>query len=102
MNEATCYICTIAGKTGFKNYLGVVLDHMFFPNLREDDFLTEVHHVNGKGEDAGTVYSEMQVNMSDSGVFKQFLQGFGILVLNRRLQKSPVAKTHLLYTSCTK
>ncbi len=29
--------------------------------LREEDYLTEVHHVTGEGEDAGVVYSEMQV-----------------------------------------
>ena len=28
--------------------------------LREEDFVTEVHHITGAGEDAGVVYSEMQ------------------------------------------
>ena len=38
------------------------LDHIFFPTLEEGAFVTEIHHVNGEGRDAGTVYSEMQVN----------------------------------------
>ena len=37
------------------------MDHIMHPNLRDDDFVTEVHHINGEGEDAGVVYSEMQV-----------------------------------------
>ena len=32
----------------------------FCQNSREEDFLTEVHHINGDGDDAGVVYSEMQ------------------------------------------
>ena len=59
------------------------LDHLFFPTLtasikdyvkskvkskvsvynsktQEESFVTEVHHVNGLGEDAGVVYAEMQ------------------------------------------
>lgn len=28
--------------------------------MQEAAFLTEVHHINGEGEDAGVVYSEMQ------------------------------------------
>ena len=45
--------------------LTYVLDEFFFLKLfiftqRDEDFLTEVHHVNGDGEDAGVVYSEMQ------------------------------------------
>ena len=28
--------------------------------LREKDFITEVHSINGEGEDEGVVYSEME------------------------------------------
>jgi Zn-dependent M16 (insulinase) family peptidase len=28
--------------------------------LQESGYITEVHHVNGEGDDAGVVYSEMQ------------------------------------------
>ena len=34
---------------------------MYYSSLpQEAGFITEVHHVNGKGEDAGVVYCEMQ------------------------------------------
>ena len=29
--------------------------------LRDEDFVTEVHHINGEGRDGGVVYSEMEV-----------------------------------------
>jgi Zn-dependent M16 (insulinase) family peptidase len=37
------------------------MDHILYPLLREEDFMTEVHHISGHGEDSGVVYSEMQV-----------------------------------------
>ncbi len=43
------------------------LEDVFFKTFflvylsREEDYMTEVHHVSGEGEDAGVVYSEMQV-----------------------------------------
>lgn len=30
------------------------------PTLREEAFITEVHSINGEGEDEGVVYSEME------------------------------------------
>ncbi len=59
--DHTCYWVNNAGSDGFLNTLPVYLDHMFHPTLEEAAFVTEVHHIDGKGEDAGTVYSEMQV-----------------------------------------
>ena len=59
--DHTCYTVYTAGSAGFINILPVYMDHILHPTLREQDFLTEVHHVNGNGEDAGVVYSEMQV-----------------------------------------
>ena len=35
-----------------------------FKHFREEDYLTEVHHINGDGQDAGVVYSEMQVGQT--------------------------------------
>ena len=58
--DHTCYELSTAGTSGFLEILPIYLDHIFFPLLREEDFLTEVHHVNGNGEDAGVVYNEMQ------------------------------------------
>lgn len=37
------------------------MDHILYPTLTDSGCYTEVHHINGKGEDAGVVYSEMQV-----------------------------------------
>lgn len=36
------------------------MDHILYPTLTDSGFVTEVHHINHKGEDAGVVYSEMQ------------------------------------------
>lgn len=58
--DHTCYTMTMAGARGFLNLLPVYLDHVLYPLLTEAAFLTEVHHINGEGEDAGVVYSEMQ------------------------------------------
>ena len=35
-------------------------DHILYPRLTESTFVTEVFHVNGEGQGAGVVYSEMQ------------------------------------------
>ena len=64
--DRTCYWLSTAGTSGFLEILPIYLDHIFFPRLREEDFMTEVHHVNGKGEDAGVVYNEMQGKPLDS------------------------------------
>ena len=44
----------------FLQILPIYLDHLLFPTLRSEDFVTEVHHINGQGYDAGVVYSEIQ------------------------------------------
>lgn len=31
-----------------------------YPTLTEDAFITEIHSINGDGEDEGVVYSEME------------------------------------------
>ena len=59
--DHTCYTVYTAGKEGFLTILPVYVDHILFPLLREDSFVTEVHHIDGEGKDAGVVYSEMQV-----------------------------------------
>ena len=59
--DHTCYMANTAGSQGFLNLLPIYLDHIFHPRLRDEDYMTEVHHINGFGEDAGVVYSEMQV-----------------------------------------
>lgn len=59
-NDHTAYTLTTAGADGFLRMLPVYCDHVFFPTLTEAGFVTEVYHINGKYEDAGVVYSEMQ------------------------------------------
>lgn len=51
---------TTAGSDGFLNLLPIYLDHVLYPTLTNSGFVTEVHHVSEKGEDAGIVYCEMQ------------------------------------------
>ena len=45
---------------GFLNLLPIFLDHIIRPTLNTTFFQTEVHHINGKGQDGGVVYSEMK------------------------------------------
>ncbi len=35
---------------------------MLYPSITAEDLLTEAHHIDKKGEDAGVVYSEMKVS----------------------------------------
>jgi len=49
-----------AGSKGFLNMLPIYVDHILHPTMTDAGFVTEVHHINGEGEDAGVVYSEMQ------------------------------------------
>ena len=35
--------------------------------LDDAGFVTEVHHIDGEGEDAGVVYAEMQARENDAG-----------------------------------
>lgn len=64
--DHTCYTMTMAGSEGFLNLLPIYLDHILYPTLTDSAYLTEVHHVNGKGEDAGVVYCEMQARENTS------------------------------------
>lgn len=45
----------------------VYIDHILHPTITDAGFVTEVHHINGAGEDAGVVYSEMQARENQSG-----------------------------------
>lgn len=58
--DHTCYTMTTAGSTGLLSLMPIYLDHILFPTLAVSGFQTEVHHVNGEGEDGGVVYCEMQ------------------------------------------
>lgn len=58
--DYTSYTVSCAGKEGFLTFLPVFLDHILFPLLTDEAYVTEVHHVSGEGEDGGVVYCEMQ------------------------------------------
>jgi len=58
--DHTAYTLETAGWDGFAQILPVYLEHVMVPTLTDDACLTEVHHIDGEGNDAGVVYSEMQ------------------------------------------
>ncbi|GAA5994146.1 hypothetical protein JCM5350_000581 [Sporobolomyces pararoseus] len=58
--DHTTYTFDSASDEGMLEMVPVYLDHIFFPLLTESIFKTEIYHINGKGEEGGTVFSEMQ------------------------------------------
>jgi Zn-dependent M16 (insulinase) family peptidase len=58
--DHTAYTLETAGWDGFAQILPVYLEHVILPIISDDACLTEVHHIDGEGNDAGVVYSEMQ------------------------------------------
>ena len=58
--ESTGYTLYSAGWDGFVQILPIYLEHIIVPTLTDAGCYTEVHHVDGAGNDAGVVYSEMQ------------------------------------------
>ncbi|KDQ20880.1 hypothetical protein BOTBODRAFT_26896 [Botryobasidium botryosum FD-172 SS1] len=58
--DYTAYTISTAGSQGFLQLLPVYVDHILWPTLKPAGFTTEVYHINGKAQDAGVVYSEMQ------------------------------------------
>ncbi|KAL9091647.1 MAG: hypothetical protein Q9165_004723 [Trypethelium subeluteriae] len=58
--DHTAYTLETAGWDGFAQILPVYLEHVILPTLTDSGCITEVHHVDGTGHDAGVVYSEMQ------------------------------------------
>ncbi|XP_034828177.1 uncharacterized protein C05D11.1-like [Maniola hyperantus] len=58
--DHTCYTIYTAGDAGMLTLLPIYIDHILRPTLTDEGFITEVHHVNGEGEDAGVVYCEIQ------------------------------------------
>ena len=61
------YTIATAGQQGFLQLLPVYVDHILYPTITNSAFVTEVHHIDGKGEDSGVVYSEMQGRENTSG-----------------------------------
>ncbi|AEO62585.1 uncharacterized protein THITE_2106927 [Thermothielavioides terrestris NRRL 8126] len=65
--DHTAYTLETAGWDGFAQILPVYLEHVILPTLTDDACITEVHHIDGEGNDAGVVYSEMQALQYSSG-----------------------------------
>ena len=63
--DYTKYELDAAGWEAFAQILPVYLEHLILPTLTDAGCYTEVHHVDGSGNDAGVVYSEMQGFESD-------------------------------------
>lgn len=45
----------------------VYIDHILYPTMTEAAYYTEVHNINGDGENAGVVYCEMQGRENTAG-----------------------------------
>ncbi|GAA5957136.1 hypothetical protein JCM3765_005417 [Sporobolomyces pararoseus] len=58
--DCTTYSFESASEEGVLKVLPVYLDHIFFPSLDEGSFKTEIYHVNGKGEEGGALFTELQ------------------------------------------
>lgn len=58
--DHTAYTLESAGWDGFAQILPVYLEHIIVPVITDEACHTEVHHIDGDGNDAGVVYSEMQ------------------------------------------
>ncbi|KAJ3342583.1 hypothetical protein HDU93_001971 [Gonapodya sp. JEL0774] len=65
--DHTAYLAVTVGLTGMLNLLPVFLDHVLHPTLRDSQFLTEVHHVDGQGAHQGVVYCEMASRENTEG-----------------------------------
>lgn len=58
--DHTAYTLRNAGADGFCNVAPCLLDHVLNPKLTDDGYITEVHHINGEGQDGGVVYCELE------------------------------------------
>jgi Zn-dependent M16 (insulinase) family peptidase len=58
--NCTQYSIQTAGEYSFLKMLPIYVEHILYPCLAHNDFITEVFHVDHDGHDAGVVYSEVQ------------------------------------------
>ncbi|KAI0036602.1 Metalloenzyme, LuxS/M16 peptidase-like protein [Vararia minispora EC-137] len=65
--DHTAYTVSTAGQQGFLQILPIYVDHILYPTMTKAGYVTEVHHIDPKGEDSGVVYSEMQGRENTSG-----------------------------------
>ncbi|KAJ1914816.1 hypothetical protein H4219_004624 [Mycoemilia scoparia] len=63
--DNTVYTYGGAGQDGVINVLPVFLDHVLQPLLKDEQFTTEVYHVDENGKQQGVVFSEMSSCMNE-------------------------------------
>ena len=107
-SDHTEYVIDSAGWEAFAQILPVYLEHIIAPTLSDASCYTEVHHVDGDGNDAGVVYSEMQAreNNADMLMFSKakrllYPEGigfrydtFGVMISLRALTVDRIRKYH--------
>ena len=71
--DHTAYTLDTAGWAGFAQILPIYLEHIIVPTLNDSGCYTEVHHVDGSGNDAGVVYSEMQGVQNTQGELMELM-----------------------------
>ncbi len=81
--DHTVYELATAGWEGYSQILPVYLEHIIAPTLTDASCYTEIHHVDGSGNDAGVVYSEMQADENEKTAlmwrkFKRLLYPEGV------------------------
>eukprot|EP00795_Rhopilema_esculentum_P010838 gene10838-19655_t len=99
--DHTSYTLTTAGSEGFLNMLPIYLDHILYPTLTKSAYITEVHHINGDGEDAGIVYCEMQAreNTESSRTYLEFTRAMYPGICGYKSETGGMTKN--LRTSCS-
>lgn len=99
--DHTVYTMTNAGSEGFLSLMPVYLEHILYPTLTDSGFITEVHHINGEGEDAGVVYCEMQAreNTAEERTLFHLLQA--MYPGNCGYKSETGGRLHNLRTSCS-
>jgi len=65
--DHTAYTLTTAGQEGVLNLLPIYADHILYPTMTDESFVTEIHHVTQEGIDKGVVYCEMQGRENTDG-----------------------------------
>ncbi|KAK9380659.1 Metalloenzyme, LuxS/M16 peptidase-like protein [Kockiozyma suomiensis] len=70
--DSTVYTLTTAGWEGFRSLLPVYLDHLVHPTLTDAACYTEVYHIDGRGNEKGVVFSEMQGVENEASTIASF------------------------------
>ncbi|EFC35552.1 predicted protein, partial [Naegleria gruberi] len=70
-NTNTTYELTTAGKEGFYRLLPVYLDHILYPTLSDNAFITEIHHIDGSGQNSGVLAEKLKDHISPLPFFLQ-------------------------------